>query len=278
MVFRSHSSASPGNILSRIGTGCFLGIWFLFILVPFLSLFLQLTGFDMGLLTGSSLAIRAVTTSFTTTAVSLMILVVVGLPTAYFMAKHEGSLTRYGEVLLDLPMVLPPAVAGVLLLLAFGRNGLIGSLLAKQGITITFSWFAVVLAQCFVAGPLFVKSAINGFRAIDPELEETALTLGKCPWQVFWQVTFPLALPSLTSGLVMAWARALGEFGATIIFAGNFPGRTQTLPLAIYVAMENNFALSMGLSALMVLISFFLLTLIKLLERKDAGRFRGAKG
>ena len=98
------------------------------------------------------------------------------------------------------------------------------------------------------------------------------MTLGKSPWQVFWQVTFPLALPSLISGLVMAWARALGEFGATIIFAGNFPGRTQTLPLAIYVAMENNFALSMALSALMVFISFGLLSLIQVLERhKERG-------
>ena len=157
-------------------------------------------------------------------------------------------------------------------MLAFGRNGLIGSFLAKKGITITFTWFAVVLAQCFVAGPIFIKNAITGFKSIDSELEETALTLGKSPWQVFWQVTFPLALPSLISGLVMAWARALGEFGATIIFAGNFPGRTQTLPLAIYVAMENNFALSMALSALMVFISFGLLSLIQVLERhKERG-------
>lgn len=278
MALKNHSTLYRGKPLFRIAMGCFFGIWFLFIIIPFLSLFLELIGFDLRLLTGSLLAIRAITTSLTTTAVSLVFLVIIGLPTAYLMAKNEDELSRYGSVLLDLPMVLPPAVAGVLLLLAFGRNGLIGSILAKQGITVTFTWFAVVLAQCFVAGPLFIKSAINGFRSINPELEETALTLGKNPWQVFWQVTFPLALPSLISGLVMAWARALGEFGATIIFAGNLPGKTQTLPLAIYVAMENDFALSMGLSALMVFISFALLIFIQALEHKGARGFRRVEG
>ena len=249
--------------------GIFFAVWFLFIIVPFVALFVQLVGLPGGILKDSTLAIRAITTSFSTTGVSLLILVAIGLPTAYLMSKSESKISRIGGILLDLPMVLPPAVAGVLLLLAFGRNGLVGSFLAQKGITITFTWFAVVLAQCFVAGPLFIKNAITGFKGVNPELEETALTLGKNPWQVFWQVTFPLALPSLISGLVMAWARALGEFGATIIFAGNFPGKTQTLPLAIYVAMENNFPLSMALSALMVFISFTLLAVIHLLERKN---------
>lgn len=265
MVLKSHKG---GKIVSSF-IGIFFAMWFLFIIVPFLALFVQLLGLPLGTLKGSTLAMRAITTSFTTTGVSLLVLVIVGLPTGYLMAKSNSKLSRYGGILLDLPMVLPPAVAGVLLLLAFGRNGLIGSFLAQKGINITFTWFAVVLAQCFVAGPLFIKNAITGFKGVNPELEETALTLGKNPWQVFWQVTFPLALPSLISGLVMAWARALGEFGATIIFAGNFPGKTQTLPLAIYVAMENNFPLSMVLSGLMVFISFALLAIIQILERKN---------
>lgn len=276
MVLKNPDSGSFATLTAKLSLGLLLLIWFLFVLIPFGALFLQLVHIDWRLLTENSLAVSAIITSLTTTGVSLIILVIIGLPSAYLMAKNHGILSRYGRILLDLPMVLPPAVAGVLLLLAFGRNGLIGAYLAKKGITITFTWFAVVLAQCFVAGPLFIKNAINGFRSIDPELEETALTLGKHPWQVFWQVTFPLALPSLITGLVMAWARALGEFGATIIFAGNFPGKTQTLPLAIYMAMENNFALSMGLSGLMVLISLVLLILMHLLEGKDNRGIDGA--
>jgi molybdate transport system permease protein len=265
----------------REGSGRFIirllfWTWLLFILSPFLALFLRLDWSYLPVLRESPLALRALTISFATTSISLLAMILVGLPAAWFLAKSRGNWSRMASSLLDLPMVLPPSVAGVLLLLAFGRHGLIGSYLAQKGILITFTWVAVVVAQCFVAGPFFIKSAITGFQGVDPELEATSLTLGKSRWQTFWRVTFPLALPSIVSGLVMAWARALGEFGATIIFAGNLPGRTQTLPLAIYMAMENDFPLAMALAALMVFISFCLLGLIKLLERWKAGGWEHA--
>ena len=262
----------PGSLVIRL----LFWIWVLFVFSPFLALFLQLDRSALSSLGESSLAWQALTVSFATTSVSLFFMILIGLPAAWFLARSKGFWSRLAGSLLDLPMVLPPSVAGVLLLLAFGRHGLIGSYLAQKGVLITFTWLAVVLAQCFVAGPFFIKSAVTGFRGVDPELEATSLTLGNNRWQTFWRVTFPLALPSMVSGLVMAWARALGEFGATIIFAGNLPGRTQTLPLAIYTAMENDFPLAMALAALMVFISFCLLGLIKLLERWKAGGWEDA--
>jgi molybdate transport system permease protein len=138
------------------------------------------------------------------------------------------------DTLVDLPIVLPPAVAGIALLMAFGRNGVLGRWLSEQGITVGFTTAAVVLAQIFIAAPFFVRAAKSGFMRVDRDLEEAAADLGASPTRVFRTVTLPLVMPSLVAGGVLAWARAMGEFGATIMFAGNFPGITQTMPLAIY--------------------------------------------
>jgi molybdate transport system permease protein len=161
-------------------------------------------------------------------------------------------------------MVLPPAVAGVGLLMAFGRRGLFGPALEAVGLTVGFTTAAVVLAQLFVAAPFYVRAAHAGFLAVDRELEIVAQTLGVSDWATFWRVTVPVALPSLLGGAVMCWARALGEFGATIMVAGSFQGRTQTMPLAIYAALESDLDAALVLSAMLVAISFTILVVLRL--------------
>jgi molybdate transport system permease protein len=168
-------------------------------------------------------------------------------------------------------MVLPPSVAGIALLIAFGRRGLVGQALTDAGISIAFSTVAVVLAQTFVAAPFYIKTALGGFAAVDRDLEQAAMVDGAGPLQVFGRITLPLAWPVLLGGLVMSWARALGEFGATIIFAGNFPGRTQTMPLAIYIGFELDLAIALTLALILLGASFLVLFVVKALLRQRVG-------
>jgi molybdate transport system permease protein len=177
---------------------------------------------------------QALGLSMGTTAVTMVIVVALGTPLAYLLARRRIPGAAAIEALVDLPIVLPPAVAGIALLVAFGRNGLVGRWLAEGGITVGFTTIAVVMAQLFVSAPFYVIAARGGFARVDRDVEAAAADLGATPGQVFRTVTLPLIAPSLIAGAVLAWARALGEFGATIMFAGNFPGVTQTMPLAIY--------------------------------------------
>jgi molybdate transport system permease protein len=167
------------------------------------------------------------------------------------------------------PIVLPPAVAGIALLMAFGRRGLLGAPLADAGISIAFTTVAVVLAQCFVAVPFYVRSAKAGFQGVDRGLEQTAYTLGESPFGTFRRVTVPLAFPSLLAGGVLCWARALGEFGATIMFAGSFRGRTQTMPLAIYAALESDLGAALALGTILVVVSLAVLGLVRWLTGRQ---------
>ena len=177
---------------------------------------------------------QALGLSMATTAMTMTIVVALGTPLAYLLARRRFPGAAAIEALVDLPIVLPPAVAGIALLVAFGRNGLVGRWLAEGGVTVGFTTIAVVMAQVFVSAPFYVIAARGGFARVDNDVEAAAADLGATPGQVFRTVTLPLILPSLIAGAVLAWARALGEFGATIMFAGNFPGVTQTMPLAIY--------------------------------------------
>jgi molybdate ABC transporter permease protein len=163
-----------------------------------------------------------------------------GTPLADWLARGQVRGRAVIETVLDLPIVLPPAVAGIALLMTFGRRGVFGPLLAQWGINLPFTTLAVIMAQVFVAAPFFIRSAQTGFVGVPREIEEVASDLGADGWRVFRRVTFPLAGPALLSGVVLSGARALGEFGATILFAGNFSSRTQTMPLAIYQTMERN--------------------------------------
>ena len=198
-------------------------------------------------------------TTLTTTAVTLL----AGTPVAYLLARWRFPGRAILDTLIDLPMLLPPAVAGIALLVAFGRRGLLGPLLDNANIELAFSTAAVVLAQTFVAGPFYVKTAINAFARIDREIEQAAAVDGAGPLRIFRFITLPLAWSTLFSGAVMTWARALGEFGATIIFAGNFPGITQTMPLAIYIGFESDFQAALTLSVILLVTAFLVLLVVK---------------
>ena len=183
---------------------------------------------------GSPAVIDALALSLGTTACSLVLTVAIGLPLALVLARRRFRGSWLLETVVDLPIVLPPAVAGLALLLVLGRRGLLGAPLEALGVSIPFTTLAVVLAQTFVAGPFFIRSARTGIAAVDRDVEDAARVDGARERDLFRWITVPLAAPALAAGLVMAWARALGEFGATIMFAGNVEGRTQTLPLLVY--------------------------------------------
>ena len=211
---------------------------------------------------GAALSISLLTTSLSTVAAILF-----GTPLAYALARVKFLGRAWIELLVDLPIVLPPSVAGLGLLLAFGRRGLLGGAFEILGFSLPFSSTAVVIAQIFLAGPLFVRAARIGFAAIDQQQEEAALAEGASQWQIFRYVMVPSALPALVSGALLCWARALGEFGATILFAGNLIGRTQTMPLAIYGALESNREVATALSLLLLLVSTVFLAFLRRIER-----------
>jgi molybdate transport system permease protein len=212
----------------------------------------------------SPLVADALRLSLLTTLATTVVSVLVGTPAAYLLARYRFRGRAVLETLIDLPMVLPPAVAGIALLMAFGRRGLLGEILAAGGITLPFTTAAVIIAQTFVAAPFYVRGARAGFAAVDRRLEHIAATLGASGWRIFWQVTLPLAGRSLLSGAIMTWARALGEFGATIMFAGNFQGRTQTMPLAIYTGLQEDLAGALTLAGILLAVSFALLIAVRL--------------
>jgi len=234
-----------------------------FMMLPLLALLIR-TGLDTLLANAmQTQVVQAVALSMTTSAIATVLAIVLGTPLAYLLARHEFRGKIVIETMIDLPMVLPPAVAGVALLMAFGRRGLLGEHLSSLGLELAFTQAAVVLAQLFVAAPFFVKSAIAGFTRVEREAEEAAQIDGADSWKVFWRITLPLTWPALFGGAIMTWARALGEFGATIIFAGNFPGRTQTMPLAIYIGFELDLGTALTLSVILLVVSFGVLALVK---------------
>lgn len=175
-----------------------------------------------------------------TTAISLVTAVAAGTPLAWWIATRPRRRTRWAESLVDLPIVIPPAVIGIALLAAFGRNGLLGPALATADIRLPFTTAAVILAQVVVSAPFYIQAAAAAFRQVDEELIIVARTLGRTASGAFFRVAVPLATPGLAAGAALSWARAMGEFGATLLFAGNLPGSTQTMPLAIYTALESD--------------------------------------
>ena len=193
--------------------------------------------------------------SLSATALAL----VLGVPLAWVYARVDFPGRSIVRALTTLPMVLPPVVGGIALLLAFGRRGLVGSWLAMVGITLPFTTAGVVMAETFVAMPFLVLTVEAGLRSMDRRYEDAARTLGASRWKVFTRVTLPLIAPSIAAGAVLCWARALGEFGATITFAGNFPGVTQTMPLAVYLLLESNPQGSFVLSLILLAVSLAVL-------------------
>jgi molybdate transport system permease protein len=212
---------------------------------------------------------QAIWLSMITTLITLALTIVAGTPLAYLLARRTFSGRTLLDTLIDLPMVLPPSVAGIALLVAFGRRGLLGQYVSAAGLEIAFTPAAVVLAQTFVAAPFYIKAAMAGFAAVDRELEQAAALDGAAGFQVLRYVTLPLAGGALLAGAVMTWARALGEFGATIIFAGNFVGRTQTMPLAIYLGFELELNVALTLAVILLGTSFAVLFVVKSVLRQQ---------
>jgi molybdate transport system permease protein len=209
---------------------------------------------------------QAIRLSFTTSAISLILILLGGTPLAYILARKSFPGRRLLNIVVLLPIVLPPAVAGLALLITFGRRGLLGPILLDWDIRIVFTRTAVILAQTFVALPYFVRAAQTGFRSVDRDVEEAALVDGANHWTRFVFVTLPLSSRSLLSGILLSWARALGEFGATILFAGSLPGRTQTMPLLVYSTFERDIngaiwtaLLLVGLAALVLIVTQLIL-------------------
>lgn len=234
-----------------------------FLLLPLVTLFLRTSPRSVIENLQQPYVIQAILLSLGTTLVSTLIIILGGTPIAYSQARRQFRYRRAVDTLIDLPLVLPPAVAGIALLMAFGRRSLFGGLLGDLGLPIAFTPIAVILAQVFVAAPFYIKSATLGFANIDTEMEQAASLDGASGAQSFRFITIPLSWSALLGGSVMSWARALGEFGATIIFAGNFPGRTQTMPLAIYTGFELDLNVALTLSAILILFSFLALFLAK---------------
>lgn len=240
----------------------------LFITLPILALFIRVLPLpDLVTTALSSDVLASLSLSLTTSLLTLLLTILTGTPAAFLLARTQFPGKSLVETLIDLPTVLPPAVAGVALLIAFGRFGLLGPLLDATGISVAFTTGAVVMAQLFVSAPFYVRAAQAGFASVDSDVEEAAAVFGASNWRVLLHITVPLAWPALLSGMVMAWARALGEFGATIMFAGNILGKTRTMPLAIYTALEGNIDAALVLSLVLVIASFVVLATVRLLTR-----------
>jgi len=241
----------------------------LFIVLPLISLIIRATPGTIFQGLKINQVQQAVILSLLTSTITTIFSVLMGTPVAYLLARHRFRFYRVIDTLVDLPTVLPPAVAGVALLMAFGRRGLFGSLLANAGFSIPFTMVAVVMAQTFIAAPLYIKAATLGFTNVSCELKHAAALDGASKLQTFRYIMIPMSWKALVNGSIMTWTRAMGEFGATMIFAGNFPGRTQTMPLAIYIGFEIDMNVALTLSVILISFSFLTLVTVKgLLHRQ----------
>jgi molybdate transport system permease protein len=247
---------SLGLLLATLVSGAFL-------LLPLIAIFTRVPLATLVDQLGNGVVTDALIVSVKTTLIAQAAILVFGTPTAYLLATRRFPGRSLAITLVELPLVLPPAVAGIGLFAAFGRFGMLGSTLRAFDLEIPFTQAAVVLAVAFVASPLYVRQAIATFEAVDQSLVDASRTLGASPARTFARIALPLASGGLAAGAALAFARGLGEFGATIMFAGSFQGVTQTLPLAIYAEFESRFEVALAIGGLLVLVSAFLLVLLK---------------
>ena len=234
-----------------------------FVALPLLGLVLRSPWERMPTLLADAAVREALWLSVLTATVATAVCVVLGLPLAWTLARTEHRGRSVVRGLVAIPLVMPPVVAGVALLAAFGRTGLAGAYLLDAGVTVPFTTVAVVLAHTFVALPFFVLSAEGALRSASSEYDAVAATLGADRWTTFRRVTLPMVLPGLAAGMLLAWARSLGEFGATVTFAGNYPGTTQTMPLLIYSVLQDDPPAAYALSLLLVGASVLVLVLLR---------------
>jgi molybdate transport system permease protein len=268
---RSHRIGGVDKLASGFAVAA-LALLAGFISLPLLSLVIWTVSEGSWRAMTSPVALDALLLSLRTTAITMAVILVVGTPAAFVLAQVEFPGKRMVNTLVDIPAVLPPSAAGIALLLAFGRMGLIGAHLRVLGIELSFTTAAVVLAELFVATHFYVRQAASGFERVDRNVEEAALVDGAGRVGVFSKVTIPLAFPALVAGAVTAWARALGEFGGTIIFAGSFRGVTQTMPLAIYSTLESDFDAAVALAVLVLGFSFVVILAARFFTRKAEER------
>lgn len=251
---RRYSVRTPAGIALL----AFIGI--AFFIIPLIGMLARTPWPRLGDLLGGSLALDALRLSIISSLVAVAVAAVLGIPLAWVLARVEFPGKRLVRGLVMLPMILPPVVGGALLLFAFGRRGLLGEpIYEESGLLLPFSTAGVILANTFVAMPFLIITIEGALRGLDRRYEGAAATLGAGGFTVFRRVTLPLITPSMAAGLVLTWARALGEFGATITFAGNLPGRTQTLPLAVFIALESDRDTAIALSLVLVAISFIVI-------------------
>jgi molybdate transport system permease protein len=235
------------------------------LVLPVVAIFVDISPVALITSLGNPVSGQALVVSLQTTLAALVLILVLATPASYMLGMREFRGKQVLVTALELPLVLPPAVAGIGLLAAFGPRGLFGGYLADLGINLSLSEPAVVIALVFVAAPLYLRQAQSSFAAIDRSLVEASQTLGASPVKTFARVALPLAASGLSGGAALAWARALGEFGATLMFAGSFQGVSQTLPLAIYASFGEDFNAALGMSAVLVAVSATVLLGSKLL-------------
>ena len=242
-----------------------------FIVLPLAGLFFHIEPGDLIAALQTGAALDALRLSIITTFSSLAITLLLGTPLAYILDRAAFSGRALVDAIVDLPIVVPPAVAGLALLLAFGRNGTFGPLFGWLHVQLSFTTLAVIMAQTFVASPFYVRGARAGFASVDRTLEAASATLGMGPLRTFAFITLPLAAPALIAGAVLSWARALGEFGATIMFAGNLQGVSQTLPLAVYLNLESgNLPVAVALSVILILFSLVVVLAVHVTSARRA--------
>ena len=255
----------------RTGVALASALLVLFVTVPLAALYLHLAPDRFVAAIVSPAALAALRISLVTTVCALVLTLLFGTPLAYALARGDFTGRTIVDAIVDLPIVVPPAVAGLALLFVFGHYGLAAPVLRGLHVRLAFTTAAVVLAQLFVGAPFYVRAARAGFAAVDRVYEDASATLGMGPLRTFARVTVPLAFPALAGGAVLAWARGLGEFGATIMFAGNLPGVTQTLPLAVYLGLESgDIDLAAALAVVLVTIALAVVVAVRLLERRAA--------
>ncbi|MEU8001409.1 ABC transporter permease [Catellatospora sp. NPDC049111] len=240
------------------------GLGLAFLVLPLVALLLRTPWGELTQHLAEPAILAALRLSLLTASLATVCCILLGVPLAWLLARVEFPGRRLARALITVPLVLPPVVGGVALLLLFGRRGLIGSWLDETfGFTLPFTTAGVVVAEAFVAMPFLVIAVEGALRGADTRYEEAAATLGAGRWTTFRRVTLPLVAPGIAAGAVLCWARALGEFGATITFAGNFPGRTQTMPLAVYLALETDLEAAIVLSLILLVVSVTILASLR---------------
>ncbi len=261
-ALRPGDRRSTGRVPVALGVPALLGLAFL--VLPLTGLLIRAPWTTLPHRLAEPGVLAALRLSLLTATLATVLCLLLGVPLAWVLARTRFTGRRVVRALVTVPLVLPPVVGGVALLLVFGRRGLVGGWLDRTfGVTLPFSTAGVVLAEAFVAMPFLIIAVEGALRGADARYEEAAATLGATRWTAFRRITLPLVAPGIAAGTVLCWARALGEFGATITFAGNFPGRTQTMPLAIYLALEQDPYAAIVLSLILLAVSVVILASLR---------------